>query len=113
MLASVSTASVVNGTISETEPTNVVLPAPKPPATTIFADVAVGERRVVFDLSKSTESTQHPFHQHEMRRDVVVGECAVNTDQAQFSHVTQDDLGNTQWNRKLRGDFRDGVRMSA
>ncbi|ALG12724.1 hypothetical protein AOZ06_42965 [Kibdelosporangium phytohabitans] len=41
-LASVITASVVNGMISETEPTNVVLPAPKPPATTIFTDVMVG-----------------------------------------------------------------------
>jgi hypothetical protein len=38
-LASVITASVVNGTISDTEPTNVVLPTPKPPATTIFAEV--------------------------------------------------------------------------
>ncbi|WP_233576638.1 hypothetical protein [Saccharopolyspora rhizosphaerae] len=39
------TASVVSGTISDTEPTNVVLPAPKPPATTIFAEVVVGDLR--------------------------------------------------------------------
>ncbi len=38
-LASVITASVVNGTISDTEPTKVVLPTPKPPATTIFVDM--------------------------------------------------------------------------
>src|SRR3954466_12439828 len=38
-LASVITASVVNGTISDTDPTNVVLPTPKPPATTIFVDM--------------------------------------------------------------------------
>ncbi|GAA3298514.1 hypothetical protein GCM10020218_086330 [Dactylosporangium vinaceum] len=38
-LAPVSTASVVNGVISETAATNVVLPAPNPPAMTIFADV--------------------------------------------------------------------------
>ena len=38
-LASVITASVVSGTISDTEPTRVVLPTPKPPATTIFAEV--------------------------------------------------------------------------
>src|SRR5262245_26690194 len=32
-------ASVVSGVISETEPTNVVLPTPKPPATTNFTEV--------------------------------------------------------------------------
>src|ERR1044071_9326155 len=35
-------ASVVSGRISETEPTIVVLPTPKPPATTILAEVARG-----------------------------------------------------------------------
>jgi hypothetical protein len=38
-LASVITASVVSGTISDTDPTNVVLPTPNPPATTIFAEI--------------------------------------------------------------------------
>jgi hypothetical protein len=38
-LASVITASVVRGTISETDPTKVVLPTPNPPATTIFAEI--------------------------------------------------------------------------
>ena len=38
-LAAVITASVVSGVISDTEPTNVVLPTPKPPATTILTDV--------------------------------------------------------------------------
>ena len=32
-------ASVVSGVISETAPTKVVLPTPKPPATTILTDV--------------------------------------------------------------------------
>jgi hypothetical protein len=32
---------VRNGTISDTAPTNVVLPTPKPPAITIFVDDAV------------------------------------------------------------------------
>jgi hypothetical protein len=39
VLASVMTASVVSGMISETAPTNVVLPTPKPPATTILAEI--------------------------------------------------------------------------
>ena len=38
--ASVTIASVRNGMISETAPTNVVLPAPNPPATTIFVEAA-------------------------------------------------------------------------
>jgi hypothetical protein len=36
--ASVTIASVRNGMISETAPTNVVLPAPNPPAMTIFVE---------------------------------------------------------------------------
>ncbi|RAO04504.1 hypothetical protein GAR05_00638 [Micromonospora saelicesensis] len=36
--AAVINASVVRGVISEIAPTSVVLPTPKPPATTIFAD---------------------------------------------------------------------------
>jgi hypothetical protein len=39
MAAAVITASVRSGSISETAPTNVVLPAPNPPATTILAEV--------------------------------------------------------------------------
>ena len=39
MLAAVISASVVSGVISETAPTKVVLPTPKPPATTILTDV--------------------------------------------------------------------------
>jgi hypothetical protein len=37
--AVVSNASVVSGVISETAPTMVVLPTPKPPAITIFAEM--------------------------------------------------------------------------
>jgi hypothetical protein len=59
------TASVVSGVISDTEPTKVVLPTPKPPATTIFTDVIAEASpppwgRATLDL---TESTKHPFEQ--------------------------------------------------
>src|SRR4051812_3101797 len=58
--AAVITASVVSGVISETAPTSVVLPTPKPPAITIFADlIEDGPRRP----SEPAESTQHPFQQ--------------------------------------------------
>ena len=57
--AEVMTASVRSGLISETAPTNVVLPTPKPPATTIFAEV-VERAAPPLELAKSTE---HPFEQ--------------------------------------------------
>src|SRR5215472_15771379 len=65
VLATVITASVVSGVISDTEPTKVVLPTPKPPATTIFTDVIAEASpppcgRATLDL---TESTKHPFKQ--------------------------------------------------
>jgi hypothetical protein len=37
-------ASVVTGSISEMARTNVVLPAPNPPAMTIFVEIAEGDR---------------------------------------------------------------------
>src|SRR5882757_10396506 len=70
--AEVIIASVVNGVISETEPTSVVLPTPKPPAMTIFADVTrpVGGRCGV--MSEPPKSTQHPLQQFSTHRVVVV-----------------------------------------
>ncbi len=67
-LAAVITASVVSGVISETDPTKVVLPTPKPPATTIFTEVIAASpaspRRGGLELAKSTE---HPFEQVQVR----------------------------------------------
>src|SRR5215475_9515651 len=68
VLAAVMTASVVSGVISETDPTKVVLPTPKPPATTILTEVIavspVVLLRAGLELAKSTE---HPFEQVEIR----------------------------------------------
>ena len=50
VLAAVITASVVNGVISETAPTSVVLPTPNPPATRILADLI----RVRSEIAEST-----------------------------------------------------------
>src|SRR5947208_14789659 len=65
VLATVMTASVVSGVISDTEPTKVVLPTPKPPATTIFTDVIAAASpppcgRKTLDLA---QSTRHPLEQ--------------------------------------------------
>src|SRR4051794_21392296 len=69
--ADVMTASVRSGLISDTAPTNVVLPTPKPPATTIFAEVVdrIGGAPYAccgcgLELPKSTE---HPLKQCHVR----------------------------------------------
>src|SRR4051812_32017943 len=56
---SVSSSSVRSGLVSETVPTSVVLPAPKPPAIRIL--IALGSRRPC--LSKRMEALDHcPVH---------------------------------------------------
>src|SRR5579859_7204528 len=85
------TASVVSGVISDTEPTNVVLPTPNPPATTIFTDVMVCDAsatgRATLDL---TESTKHPFEQMKIGTAFRVF-ALVNSDQAIRAHVRDED----------------------
>jgi hypothetical protein len=63
VLADVITASVVSGMISETEPTKVVFPTPKPPPTMIFTEVMPGEAAPGLELAKSNEN---PFQQLEV-----------------------------------------------
>src|SRR3954468_8606541 len=62
VLAWVITASVVSGMISETDPTNVVFPTPKPPPTMIFTEVMPGEAPGL-ELAKSNEN---PFQHLEV-----------------------------------------------
>src|SRR5437763_9931940 len=85
-LAAVMTASVVSGVISETDPTKVVLPTPKPPATTILTDVigvSSESLRRGLELAKSTE---YPFEQVEVRAAVSVIQL-VNPDEPLHGHV--------------------------
>src|SRR6201987_680357 len=92
VLATVMTASVVSGVISDTEPTKVVLPKPKPPATTILTEVIADPSpppcgRATLDL---TESTKHPFEQ--IKVGSALGVVAlVNADKAICAHVRDQD----------------------
>src|SRR5438309_8603840 len=79
-LAEVITASVVSGVISETERTKVVLPTPKPPATTILTDVAAGSITSRVATSVLAESTERPFEQVDVRSSVRVAQL-VHSDQ--------------------------------
>src|ERR1041384_1968545 len=60
----VITASVVSGSISEMAPTVVVLPTPKPPATTIFTGTG-GRRTATGEVCSGDgiESTDHSLDQ--------------------------------------------------
>src|SRR5277367_1778207 len=90
--ATVMTASVVSGVISDTEPTKVVLPTPKPPATTIFTEVIADASpppccRATLEL---TESTKHPFEQITIRTSLGVV-TLVNAYEAVRAHVRDQD----------------------
>src|SRR4051812_31388682 len=104
--AEVMIASVVSGVISETEPTSVVLPTPKPPAMTIFADVtrpAAGRR----DMSEPAKSTQHPLQQFRAHRIGLVLQRGgrVHGDQAVGGHVGDDHPSHPERQLRTCGDL--------
>src|SRR4051812_4902073 len=92
--AEVITASVVSGSISETAPTIVVLPTPKPPATTIFAEViSLGCAPARSELAKST---QHPFQQIHPLREAFLGSGTVQRQQPVGDQVGDEHPGDAQ-----------------
>src|SRR5215467_4945403 len=71
-LAEVITASVVSGVISDTEPTKVVLPTPKPPATTIFTEVIAASAASAAATLELAKSTEYPFKQVHVRASLLM-----------------------------------------
>src|SRR5690606_11778482 len=106
-LASVITASVVTGGISDTEPTSVVLPAPNPPAMTILVD-ATDERL----LEETFEATERPF-QHLVLGRAVPGDRGVDVDQALVGQVADEHLGDAQRQLQLRRDLGHRAHLGA
>src|SRR5689334_25272645 len=93
----VTSASVRRGTISDTEPTRVVLPTPKPPATTILVEAA--EREAL----ERTESTEGPFN--EVESFVVgrlLGQGGADAHVTLLHQVTQEDADHADGHRELR-----------
>ena len=92
--ADVMTASVVSGSISETAPTSVVLPTPKPPAMTIFAEViSLGCAPARSELAKST---QYPFQQIHPLRESLFGSGTVQCQQSVGDHVGDEHTSDPQ-----------------
>src|SRR6476646_1836228 len=84
----VTRASVRSGTISDTEPTMVVLPTPNPPAITIFVDAEVRPP------SECTESTEGPFEEVEaFVVGGVLGQGRLHVDVALLDQVAQQHSG--------------------
>src|SRR3954466_14606135 len=106
--AEVITASVVSGSISETAPTIVVLPTPKPPAITIFAEViSLGCAPARSELAKST---QHPFQQIHPLREPLPGSGAVQQQEPVGDHVGHEHPGDTQRKPHVGRDFGQRLR---
>src|SRR5690349_20019063 len=110
--AEVMTASVVSGLISETAPTSVVLPTPKPPATTIFAEVVARVGAAALELAKSTED---PFEQRDIGRSARLarGGGLVDGDETGLGKVGDEDAGDTERHACQCGDLRDGLDLAA
>src|SRR5512145_2534491 len=98
----VTRASVRRGTISETEPTRVVVPTPKPPAMTIFVDAALRGALV------GAKSTEGPFDELDplvLRR--TLGDGGLHPDQALLHQVAEQDTDDPDRHVRQRGHLRD------
>src|SRR6476661_1389317 len=87
----VTSASVRSGMISETEPTRVVLPTPKPPATTIFVEAAALRPAFVAGLV-AAKSTECPFDQVKTFIGAgVLGDGRLDAEEALLDEVAEQD----------------------
>src|SRR3954454_2051305 len=113
VLAWVITASVVSGMISETDPTNVVFPTPKPPPTMILTEVMpefrCPEAAPVLELAKSTEN---PFQQLEVRLPLSEGRL-MQAQQAFVCHVRDEHTGYTERQSEQGRHFRHRTPVTA
>src|ERR1700760_3324418 len=116
-LASVMTASVVSGSISDTDPTKVVLPTPNPPATTILAEVVVGtapgSAPASSPSSEPSKSTQHPFHQRHVRNGARGRGGLVDHDDAGGGHVTDQHARDAERQLQQGRHLGDRLRVAA
>src|SRR5687768_11904138 len=114
-LTLVMAASVVSGSISEMDPTSVVLPTANPPATTILTGRgtavvgAVGEAVA----SECLKAIEHPFEKLDVRSVVRVRLRAVGVEQAFGSHVAHEHADDAERHPEVGGDLGDRQRRGA
>jgi hypothetical protein len=106
------TASVVSGVISETAPTKVVLPTPKPPATTIFTEVIAASAASAAASLELPKSTEYPFKQVHIRAALFVINL-VDPDQSIHRHIADEDTSNPEGHPEHRRDLRDRPPVAA
>src|SRR5438874_12317042 len=104
----VTAASVVSGGISETAVTNVVLPTPKPPATTNFTEVI--RPRAELGASEGPYTVDHPGERRELDLD---GVGVMNSKAAAVDQIGDQHCCNSERNADFRGNLRDRSRLSA
>src|SRR5918992_438614 len=111
-LAVVMAASVVSGMISETAPTKVVLPTPKPPAMTILTGVGARDSPVGEADLNCPESIEHPL---EKRKVWAVADAGgpVHGHQPLLGHVADEHAGDAEGQVETCGDLRDGKDVPA
>src|SRR4051794_7586593 len=101
----VMAASVVSGAISEMEPTNVVLPTAKPPATMIFTGSGALSSEVSAEAAGASErlkAIEHPFEQFQVGTFAVLGVLRfVGLEEALLGHVADEHAGDTEGNAEM------------
>ena len=109
-LTLVMAASVVSGSISEIEPTNVVLPTANPPAITIFTGMGAGavgaSPMSAVAMSEGLEAIEDPFEQSEIRS--TSGRAGVDGDVSLVDEIAQDDPGDPERETKTGRDLGRG-----
>src|SRR3954451_25280195 len=114
----VMAASVVNGAISEIEPTNVVLPTANPPATMILTGSGALSSGGVWSAdagaSERLKAIEHPFEQFQIRPFAGLGVLRfVTGEKALFGHIAYEDPGHAERDAQVCGDLGDGQRGAA
>src|ERR1700704_4857516 len=100
--ALVTSSSVRSGMISETAPTNVVLPAPNPPAMTIFVEAVA----LASECFKATQRPSYEFVALVTRR--LLGQCSMHPKVTGQDQITDQYARDTDREVQPGRDLRDG-----
>src|SRR6478672_5813256 len=103
---SVIAASVDNGSISEIAPTVVVLPTPKPPATTTLSAMGAGVRSEATDTLQQSFEHADPFVE-------LAARGGADRQHALGGEVADEHAHDTEVQPQERGDLHDRVRLLA